>query len=439
MASKSNPPLYKSYLWPALLLVCLLFLTAFVAKMPSISMNYTWCHGFAHPLEGWDHIVTMITVGIWAAQLRGHSVWLLPIAFVGVMSLGGIAGTAGILLPAVEGIILLSCAVFSLFIIRRIKFSSRVNLLIVAFFAFFHGFAHGQEISASASLISYSVGFMLATLLLHGAGILVAKLILFCLTCLIAVLLPNLAQAAQSQSVSKSNGNLNPVKTAYLDYNLPCDRSIKDYFPPQERTVDDSFNITFLNLCGIIPDKPDPASQTLKQRSKLNHPTHKSKTKRFDNTIGKLSLIDDTNIAALTAMPPHLALIRNDASPNFAADFKHFYPDINYTPGQVLLSNGTGATSPPLALTARFPILTTRLYHAHLISSVEVRALQPTFTDSTKGLFALISTSTTPPFNCVVGLTDNSNTSFRPNRTLTFTIKGRGGVNGEMLYLYPST
>jgi urease accessory protein len=439
MAKKSNPILNKAYRWPVSLLVCLLFLTAFLVKRPLLSLDNAWGHGFAHPLEGWDHIITMIAVGIWAAQLRGHAVWLLPLAFVGVMSLGGIAGTADILLPAVESIILLSCAVFSLFIIRRIKFSSRVNLFIVAFFAFFHGFAHGQEISASASLISYSVGFMLATLLLHGAGILVAKLVLFCLTCLLAVLLPNLAQAGQSQSVSKANGNFNPVRMAYIDQNSPCHQTIRDYYSPPERTVYDDFNITFLNLCGIIPDKPDPASQTLMQRTNLNHPAPISKTKRLDNTIGKLSLINDTNITALAEMPPHLALIRKDARPNFASDFKHYYPDINYTPGQGLLSNGTGATSPPLALTARFPILTTRLYHAYLISSVEDRALQPIFTDSSKGLFALISTTSTPQFNCVVDLTENTYTSSRPNRTLTFTIKGQGGVNGEILHLYHST
>ena len=111
--------------------------------------------GFSHPLEGWDHIVTMLGVGIWAAQLRGKAIWLLPTTFVSVMSLGGISGAAKYLaVPSAEILILLSCLVFSALIIRKIRFSTQVNVLIVAFFAFFHGYAHGAEISASASLIS---------------------------------------------------------------------------------------------------------------------------------------------------------------------------------------------------------------------------------------------------------------------------------------------
>jgi hydrogenase/urease accessory protein HupE len=143
--------------------------------------------GFSHPLEGWDHIVTMLGVGIWAAQLRGKAIWLLPTTFVSVMSLGGISGAAKYLaVPSAEILILLSCLVFSALIIRKIRFNTQVNVLIVAFFAFFHGYAHGAEISASASLISYTLGFMLATLLLHGTGILVTKVILLSVAFLIA-------------------------------------------------------------------------------------------------------------------------------------------------------------------------------------------------------------------------------------------------------------
>jgi hypothetical protein len=125
----------------------------------------------------------MLGVGVWAAQLRGKAIWLLPSTFVGVMSLGGISGAAKYLaVPSAEVLIVLSCLVFSVLIIRKIRFDTKINVLIVAFFAFFHGYAHGAEISASASLISYTLGFMVATLLLHGAGILVAKIILISIT-----------------------------------------------------------------------------------------------------------------------------------------------------------------------------------------------------------------------------------------------------------------
>jgi len=144
-----------------------------------------WSNGFNHPLHGWDHLLTMLAVGIWAAQLRGQAIWLLPLAFVGVMSLGGLAGAAGLSIPSVEVIILLSGAVFSVLIVHKARFSVKINVLIVAFFAFFHGFAHGYEISASASLFSYTLGFVVATLLLHGAGIITARLMVFAAACFI--------------------------------------------------------------------------------------------------------------------------------------------------------------------------------------------------------------------------------------------------------------
>lgn len=165
--------------------------------------------GFSHPLKGWDHLITMLAVGVWAAQLRGKSIWLLPTTFVSVMSLGGISGAAKYLaVPSAEILIVLSCLIFSILIIRKVRFTMQINVLIVAFFAFFHGFAHGAEISASASLISYTLGFVIATLLLHGAGILVMKVILLSITFFIAqalnVVIPNEPVKTTTSSYSQS-------------------------------------------------------------------------------------------------------------------------------------------------------------------------------------------------------------------------------------------
>ncbi len=155
----------------------------------------------------------MLAVGIWAAQLRGQAIWMLPVTFVGVMSLGGIAGAAGLLIPGAEAVILLSCLVFTVLVTRKISFSSQINVVIVAFFAFFHGFAHGQEISASVSVISYTLGFMVATLLLHGTGILVVRLCL--LVC--AVFLSHFAYAQDTSTPhatkSKTKAAANKAKT----------------------------------------------------------------------------------------------------------------------------------------------------------------------------------------------------------------------------------
>jgi hydrogenase/urease accessory protein HupE len=174
-----NKKTLPSQLWLFLLLLS-----------PSIVQAHTgsnamsgWTNGFNHPLHGWDHLLTMLAVGVWAAQLGGRAVWQLPLAFAGVMSLGGLAGMMGVSVPGVEMMILFSVLVFGFLVVRNIRLQATVSVLIVVFFAFFHGYAHGQEMPASASLLSFALGFMLATLLLHGAGILAVRLGLLTFAC----------------------------------------------------------------------------------------------------------------------------------------------------------------------------------------------------------------------------------------------------------------
>lgn len=104
-----------------------------------------WHDGFAHPLHGWDHLLAMIAVGVWAAQQRGRLVWIIPLTFVSIMTLGGIAGVAGVKLPGVDLVIVLSVVVLGALVVRRTILPSRVALVLVGVFAFFHGFAHGSE------------------------------------------------------------------------------------------------------------------------------------------------------------------------------------------------------------------------------------------------------------------------------------------------------
>ena len=162
---------------PYLLFLSALFAPNFAHAHSMQMMVADWHSGFIHPLQGLDHIIAMFAVGIWAAQLRGHALWLLPLTFISVMSLGGLLGTIGLAMPSAELIILLSGLVLSIFAVQKVSFSVKINVLIVAFFAFFHGYAHGYEISDSADFLSYSLGFMVATALLHGAGMMTAFLV----------------------------------------------------------------------------------------------------------------------------------------------------------------------------------------------------------------------------------------------------------------------
>jgi urease accessory protein len=128
-------------------------------------------HGFMHPLGGLDHQLAMILVGIFAYQLGGRALWLVPLSFVAVMAIGGTLGIAGIPVPFIEAGIALSIIVLGAIVAFGIKPPVALAMGVVALFAIFHGHAHGSEMPMDASGVEYGLGFMLATGLLHLAGI----------------------------------------------------------------------------------------------------------------------------------------------------------------------------------------------------------------------------------------------------------------------------
>ncbi|HEV7248724.1 MAG TPA: HupE/UreJ family protein [Shinella sp.] len=126
--------------------------------------------GVSHPLFGLDHILVMVAVGLWAAQIGGRALWAVPTAFVATMALGFGLALAGIDLPFVEPAILASVVALGLLVAMAVKLDTVVSAAIVAVFALFHGHAHGGELG-SAGALSFGIGFVIATALLHGAGI----------------------------------------------------------------------------------------------------------------------------------------------------------------------------------------------------------------------------------------------------------------------------
>jgi len=138
---------------------------------PGIGDAHGFVHGFAHPLGGLDHILAMVTVGIFAWQLGGRALWLVPAAFVLAMAGGGALGMAGVPLPFVELGIAASVIVLGAIVAFARKAPVAIAVGIVGLFAIFHGHAHGTEMPLDASAGAYAAGFMLATALLHTAGI----------------------------------------------------------------------------------------------------------------------------------------------------------------------------------------------------------------------------------------------------------------------------
>ena len=134
-------------------------------------LTWDFTSGASHPLSGWDHLLTMIAVGLWAAQLGGRSRWLVPASFVSVMALGSVLGQAGFHLSGMEQGIAASILVLGLLIAASVKLPATASMGFVGAFALFHGVAHGAEMPSSASGLSYGFGFLASTILLHLAGL----------------------------------------------------------------------------------------------------------------------------------------------------------------------------------------------------------------------------------------------------------------------------
>ena len=133
--------------------------------------------GFLHPIAGLDHVTAMVAVGILGAFLGRPAIWVLPVVFPLVMAFGGILGIMGVPIPYIETGIAASSIVLGLIIVLALKMPLWVASVLVAAFAIFHGYAHGTELPGAANPMSYSVGFVISTGLLHLAGIAIGELI----------------------------------------------------------------------------------------------------------------------------------------------------------------------------------------------------------------------------------------------------------------------
>jgi urease accessory protein len=127
--------------------------------------------GFAHPLGGFDHLLAMVAVGLWAGLAGGRALWLWPAAFVGAMVLGGVLGMAGVPMPFVEQGIVASVVVIGVAAALAFSPSLATGIGLAALAGLFHGHAHGTEVPADASGLAYAAGFALSTALLHACGV----------------------------------------------------------------------------------------------------------------------------------------------------------------------------------------------------------------------------------------------------------------------------
>lgn len=156
------------------LLAVALALPALARAHTGHALVYDCASGFEHPLHGVDHLLATLAVGVLAAQRGGRARWLLPAAFITVMSGAAILGAHGIALPGGEAMIATSVLMLGVLIAAAVRVPLAATAALVGLFAFAHGSAHGAEIPANATPLSYGIGFVLSTTLLHALGLLLA-------------------------------------------------------------------------------------------------------------------------------------------------------------------------------------------------------------------------------------------------------------------------
>ncbi|MRU15939.1 HupE/UreJ family protein [Roseovarius sp. A21] len=157
---------------PALAILATLAATPAAAHLPPGEYG-SFLAGVTHPLFGLDHVLAMIAVGLWAAQIGGRALWQVPTAFVLAMLAGFALALIGLPLPMVEPAILASIIVLGLVVAMALRPAAPWAMALVAGFALFHGHAHGGELG-SAQALTFGTGFAIATAGLHAMGLLIA-------------------------------------------------------------------------------------------------------------------------------------------------------------------------------------------------------------------------------------------------------------------------
>ena len=132
--------------------------------------------GFTHPIFGIDHNVALIGTGILGYLLDQKRWYFYPLAFIGLMVVGGFLGIGKEATTLIEKIIAASVVVIGLIIGLRLNFGKAIIALLLAAFGFTHGFAHGAEMPADTTAFQYISCFAVGAILLGAIGWLLSLL-----------------------------------------------------------------------------------------------------------------------------------------------------------------------------------------------------------------------------------------------------------------------
>ncbi|MDO8846735.1 HupE/UreJ family protein [Methylicorpusculum sp.] len=162
----------KLKLTKATALAVLILLPLSVSAHTGLGVVHDFEQGFGHPFSGADHLLVMFAIGLWAASQQGRSVWVLPLVFLSVMASGAFLAFSGMPLINPEIWIALSVLACGLIVWRNWQIKLVWAAALTGLFALSHGYVHAAEISAEADKMGYAAGFLIATAVLHGLGLL---------------------------------------------------------------------------------------------------------------------------------------------------------------------------------------------------------------------------------------------------------------------------
>ena len=163
----------------------LLFTLCLLILIPNVAMGHVesgvrgdggFISGLTHPVTGLDHVVAMVAVGLWGAILRAPAIWILPIAFPLIMTIGAVIGILGIPLPYIDAGIATSAIVLGSMVIFNARPHLYIAFSLISFFAIYHGHPHGTALPDFGVPLLYAAGFVISTGLLHITGIMLGLL-----------------------------------------------------------------------------------------------------------------------------------------------------------------------------------------------------------------------------------------------------------------------
>ncbi|GAB5491853.1 MAG: HupE/UreJ family protein [Phototrophicaceae bacterium] len=126
--------------------------------------------GFLQPVINPLQFLAVIAVGLISAQMGKRAIWMLPLTFIIMMSVGGIIGfvmtvfiDSAPIVPYIEAI---SLVVFGIALLLQKDFSVTIAIIVVGIFALFHGYAHGEAFppeQQSIYFFAYIFGIIIST------------------------------------------------------------------------------------------------------------------------------------------------------------------------------------------------------------------------------------------------------------------------------------